>query len=227
MVMKKQIFSVVVTLGMSIAVLFGVDLCSIPSEIVYASESSPNGVTINDEYVVPDQFDWCTYYVVVATNNTGKDISISADFKAFDSGEVVAEVHDYADAVKDGQQFILYGQFLNEDVDDSADYSYDFNVDETDICTYSVVDLDANSMGECIEVSATNYSEKDIQGVGIRTLYMNDGKAVGFDTVNIADVGYTFYGGSTNSQVVGYSVGEYDDYIMTYTSAGFENAENF
>ncbi len=226
--MKKQMISILFTLGMSLAVLFSVGDCSLSSKIVYAAETSSTGVTVDDEHIVPDQFDWCTYYVVVATNNTGSDISISADFSAYDgAGNVISTVHDYADAVKAGQQFILYGKFLNENIEGAADYDYSFDVDETDICTYSVVNLDTNQLDECIEVSATNYSENDIQGVGIRTLFMNDGEAVGFDTVNIADVGYTFHGGSTNSQIVGCSVGEYDDYIMTYTSAGFSGSEDF
>ncbi len=224
--MKKQMMSIIFTLGMSIAVLFSVGDCSLSSKIVYAAEASSSGIIINDEHVVPDQFDWCTYYVVVATNDTGCDVSVSADFVAYDGdGNALSTVHDQADAVKAGQQFILYGQFLNENIKEASRYDYGINISETDTCTYSVINLDANQMDECIEVSATNYSENDIQGVGIRTLYMNDGEAVGFDTVNIADVGYTFHGGSTNSQIVGCSVGEYDDYIMTYTSAGFDKTD--
>ena len=75
-------------------------------------------------------------------------------------------------------------------------------------------------VGKCIQVNATNYSEHDIQGVGVRTVFLNGQKAVGFDVVNIADVGYTFHGGSSNSQVMGLATDSYDHYILTYTSAG-------
>ena len=47
---------------------------------------------------------------------------------------------------------------------------------------------------------------------------MKDGRAVAFDTVNIADAGITFHGGSTNSQVIGVTAGDYDNIILTYTS---------
>ena len=228
MVMRKQIFSILVTLGMSFLVLFGLNQCIFPSEIVYAAENLSSGITIEDEYFIPDSFDWCTYYVLVATNNSGKDLEITADFRASDKkGEMVSLVHDKADAVKNGQQFILYGQFLNENIAEASSFEYKLDVEETDNCTYSMIDIDTNSREKCIEVSATNYSEKDIKGVGIRTLFMKNGKPVAFDTVNIADVGYTFHGGSTNSQMIGQNASDYDNYIVTYISAGFETAQNF
>ena len=226
--MRKQIFSIFFAVGTSFLVFFGINHCIFPSNVVYAAQELPSGITIEDEYLIPDSFDWCTYYVLVATNNTGKDVEILADFTAADkNGEVVSLVHDQADAVKDGQQFILYGQFLNENIGDASSYEYELDVDETENCTYSMIDVDTNTRDRCIEVSATNYSEKDIQGVGIRTLFMKNGKAVAFDTVNIADVGYTFRGGSTNSQMIGQNARDYDNYIMTYISAGFDNTQNF
>ena len=212
--MKKRIFSIVVMFGVTLLFLFN-------NPTAYAAEISTGDIHIDEEYLIPDSFDWCTYYILVATNNTGKDIYVSADFAAIDAnGNVVAKVNDYAEAVKKGQQFILYGQFKNTEIKNAVKYQYVFNQAETDNCTYNSVNIDAVKIGNCVQVSATNYSSKDIQGVGVRTIFLKNGKAVAFDTVNIADVGYVFHGGSTNSQVVGYSAGSFDEYIMTYTSAG-------
>ena len=218
--MKKRIFSTLTSLGASLILIFTclINTCGLE---VHASELSVNDIVVNNEYAIPDSFDWCTYYVVVATNNTGRDIKISADFSALDkNGNVIAKVNDYSEAVKKDQQFILYGQFLNDEIKKAVKYQYVFNVSETDNCTYTSVNIDTSKMEGCIEVSATNYSAKDIQGVGIRTVFLKNGKPVAFDTVNIADVGYVFHGGSTNSQVIGHNAGSYDDYILTYTSAG-------
>ena len=225
--MKKRIFSIIMSVGM-VLILFmtgNFGTCPLSAE---AAQLSTDGIKINSEYVIPDSFDWCTYYVVVATNNTGRDIKISADFVALDKkGNVISKVNDYSEAVKNGQQFILYGQFLNKDIRNAADYKYAFGIAETDNCTYNSIDVDASDIGECIEVSATNYSQKDVQGVGVRTVFLKNGKPVAFDTVNIADVGYVFHGGSTNSQVIGYNAGRYDDYILTYTSAGSNQVVDF
>ncbi len=218
--MKKRIFSTFMSLGMSIILLTAgiLGTCSIKAN---ASELSTDNLTIDSEYMIPDSFGWCTYYVIVATNTTGRDIKINADFMALDAnGNVVSKVNDYSDAVRKDQQFILYGQFLNREIKKAANYQYVLSISETDNCTYSSVDVESESIGECIEVSATNYSQKDIQGIGVRTVFLKNGKPVAFDTVNIADVGYVFHGGSTNSQVLGYNAGSYDDYILTYTSAG-------
>ncbi len=218
--MKKRIFSTLVSIGVALILLF-TSLLGIFDLKVIASDISTKNIAVNSEYTIPDSFDWCTYYVVFATNNTGKDICISADFVALDgNGNAVAKANDYSEAVRNGQQFILYGQFLNKEIKKAVKYQYVFNISETDNCTYNSVDLDTSPIGGCIEVSATNYSSKDIQGVGVRTVFLKNGKPVAFDTVNIADVGYVFHGGSTNSQVIGYNAGSYDEYIMTYTSAG-------
>ena len=227
--MKKRTFSTLLILGMSLILLasgFGVSTVNANASDFSAKDNK--NIQIDGEYVIPDGFDYSTYYVVIATNNTGKDISISADFVALnENGDVLAKVNDYFDAVGRGQQFILYGKFLNTRIKDAVKYQYVFNTSETENCTYNSVDVGTTKMGECIEVSATNYSEKDIQGVGIRTVFLKKGKPVAFDTVNIADTGYVFHGGSTNSQVIGYNAGAYDDYIMTYTSAGNEVALDF
>ena len=227
--MKKRTFSTLLILGMSLILLAsGFGVSTVNANASDFSAKNNKDIQIDGEYVIPDGFDYSTYYVVIATNNTGKDISISADFVALnENGDVLAKVNDYFDAVGRGQQFILYGKFLNTRIKDAVKYQYVFNTSETENCTYNSVDVGTTKMGECIEVSATNYSEKDIQGVGIRTVFLKKGKPVAFDTVNIADTGYVFHGGSTNSQVIGYNAGAYDDYIMTYTSAGNELALDF
>ena len=219
--MKKRTFSLIMSMGLSVVLFTTIVLCKAVQLKVDAAEVSSDGITINSEYTIPDGYNWCTYYVVVATNNTGSDISISADFVALNKdGEILSKVNDYFEAVKNGQQFILYGQFKNSEINSVADYKYEFELYETDNCTYTSIDIDATDVGECLQVSATNYSEHDLQGVGIRTIFLRNGRPVAFDTVNIADTGYTFHGGSTNSQVLGYNAGVYDNYIMTYTSAG-------
>ncbi len=226
--MRKNLFSIFISVGMSLILILLNFTLEFGNLHVYAAGSSTSKIRIDSCYVIPDGFDWCTYYVVVATNKSGKDIAIDAEFKAVDeNGAVLAKSLDSTDAVRKDQQFIMYGQFKNVDISKASDFKYTFNYSETDNCTYNSVNLDAVDVGECLQVSATNYSEHDIQGVGVRTVFLKNGKAVGFDTVNIADVGYTFHGGSTNSQVVGHNTSSYDNYILTYTSAGNDQLMDF
>ncbi len=216
--MMKKVFGNVLAVGMMIILLSGLCLVKTPATTVYAAELA-DGITIDDEYVIPDSIGWCTYYVLVATNNTGSDISISADFVAKDAaGNVIKKVNDYSDAVKKDQQFILYGQFNDNDIVNAKSFEYSYTVNPTDRCAYTSVQVDTKDIGDYIEVCATNYSEFDIQSVGVRSVFMKNGKAVAFDTVNIADAGITFHGGSTNSQVIGLTAGDYDNLILTYTS---------
>ena len=226
--MNKRIFSNLAAMG--IALFFTLGLCQalLDSSVAFAADPSVSDIKIESEYTIPDDMGWCTYYVLVATNNTGKDIAVSADFTSYNkAGKALNKVNDYAEAVRKGQKFILYGQFVNSKNPGMKNVKYVLSVKETENCTYASINLDASKKGSCLEVSATNYSEKDIQGVGVRTVFLKDGKAVAFDTVNIADSGYTFHGGSTNSQAMGVTAGDYDEYIMTYTSAGNLVAGNF
>ena len=226
--MKRRAYSWLIAAGMSVIFLLLNCILDCGKLTVYAIEPPQDQIVIDSEYVIPDGIGWCTYYVVVATNKTGKDISINADFVALNKvGTELSKVHDYSDAVKKDQQFILYGQFKNTDIASASSYKYSFDYSETDNCTYTSVDVDAVDVGECIQVSATNYSGHDIQGVGVRTVFFSGKKAVGFDVVNIADVGYTFHGGSSNSQVIGLTTRNYDNYILTYTSAGNEDMMDF
>lgn len=219
--MKKRIFSILAAVGMALFFTLKISNAPFDASVVFASDPLSRNIKIENEYMVPDDMGWCTYYVLIASNETGKDIAVSADFTAYNkAGKALNKVNDYSEAVKKGQKFILYGQFVNSKNPGISSCKYTLDVKETQNCTYTSVDLDASRSGSCLEVSATNYSEKDIQGVGVRTVFFKNGKAVAFDTVNIADSGYTFHGGSTNSQAMGVNAGEYDDYIITYTSAG-------
>ncbi len=216
--MKKRIFSVVIALGMILSVLC-LDSNFVPGTRSYAENDLKAGIIIDDEFLIPDGLGFFTYYVVVATNNTGSDIAISADFLAKDKGgSVLRRVNDYSDAVKSGQQFILYGQFSSEAIRKASSYEYAYSVWPTDRCAYSQVSVNAQRNGHFVELSATNHSRADVQGACVRTIFLKNGKPVAFDTVNIADVGTTFRGGSTNYQEVGMNVFDYDDVIVTYTS---------
>ncbi len=219
--MKRCVLSIVIALGMILSLFLYLDSDTSEAGRVYAATNISNGISIDSEYLIPDKIGWCTYYVIVATNKTGSDICISADFVAKDkSGRVVKKVNDYSEAVKKDQQFILYGQFVNSEIKSASGYEYTYNVTPTDKCAYSSVALDTTKLDQCVEVRATNYSKFDVQSVGVRTVFMKNGMAVAFDTVNIADSGIIFHGGSTNSQVIGTTAGDYDNYVLTYTTVG-------
>ncbi len=216
--MKKRIFSIIITMGMVLSLFLSIGSDIIPASVAYAENEVQQEITVDKEYLIPDRLGYFTYYVLMATNNTGSDISISADFMAKDkSGNIIKKVNDYSDAVKNGQQFILYGQFRTPAVK-GASFEYAYAVAPTNKCAYSQVSLNADRSGQIIELTATNYSKYDIQCANVRTVFMKNGKAVAFDTVNIADTGITFHSGSTNSQVVGMNAGDYDDFVITYTS---------
>ncbi len=219
--MRRGFLSTVVTFGAGLAIVLGCFLGNSNAAVSYAAKEPAKDIAVVDEYLIPDSIGWCTYYVVVAENTTGSDISISADFVAKDkAGKTLRAVNDYAESVKDGQQFMLYGQFNNNSIKDAASYEYKYSIGTSERCAYSSVSLNSEKDGDLIAVSATNSSPFDVQGVGVRTVFMKDGRAVGFDTVNIADEGYIFHSGSTNSQSIGYNTGDYDNYIMTYTTTG-------
>lgn len=217
-VMKKGFFSIIITMGVILSVLF-LNSDINPAQTTYAATDLRDGITVENEYIIPDSCGFSTYYVLVATNNTGKDISVDAKFMAKDNaGNQLYKVSDQHEAVRDGQKFIVYGQFANSRIAGVSGYEYTLNATPTDRCAYNSVKVDAQRNGELVQVSATNYSDKDIQGVGVRTVFLKDGQAVAFDTVNIADEGITFHGGSNNFQEVGMFAGNYDDYLLTYTS---------
>ncbi len=219
--MKKRIFSNILTMGLVLILFLSIGSGNFSAGTVYAENDLNNGITIDDEYLIPDTAGYFTYYVVIATNNTGSDIRISADFLAKDkSGSTLAKVNDYSDAVKSGQQFILYGQFKRDVASSAASYEYSYNASATDKCAYNAFIVNTASAEDNLVVTATNSSKAASESVIVRTLFLKNGRAVGFDTVNIASQGVEFYGGSTSSQALGYSVPDYDSYIVTYTIAG-------
>ena len=223
--MKKRTFSSLFALLLVLFIVLVPNSSKDSTSVAYAENNLLSGIRIDREYIIPDSIDFCTYYVILATNNTGSDIRVSADFTALDAeGNVLRKVNDYSDAVKKGQQFILYGQFNNKVAVMAADYIFEFTVSETDRCAYTAVAIDTKDMDNAIEVSATNMMGRDIQCVDVRTVFIKNGRAVAFDKVNIADAGTTFHGGSTNSQMIGMFAGDYDNFIMTYTTAADTNA---
>ncbi len=215
--MRKSLFSIVLTF---ILAVFFVMIPDFDSILVQAKGTLNNGITIEDEYLIPDSIGWSTYYVVVARNDTGVDVQISADFQAKDAGgNLLKKVNDYSEAVKAGQKFMLYGQFLNTVVENATAYEYTYNVEPTNKCAYNSVSLETEKTDDHILVSAVNSSKFATESVGVRAVFIKDGKAVAFDKVNIADNGVTFFAGSNNHQVIGTNVGSYDEMIITYTTA--------
>ena len=113
--MKKRIFSVMVACMITMGMLLLACGISKTPHVAYAYEPSASDILIQNEYVIPDVSGFFTYYVLVAQNNSEIDLSVDADFTALDgSGNALYKVNDYADAVKKGQQFIIYGQFRHE-----------------------------------------------------------------------------------------------------------------
>ena len=198
--MKKRIFSLVMTWGMVLILFLSLEPGAFPASTAYAETDLVSGISIDDEYIIPDSSGYFIYYVVVATNNNDSDVSVSADFVAKDSnGNVIKKVNDYSDAVKKGQQFILYGQFNTSITQKAKDYEYSLDVTASNKSAYNAVDIDTKEVDHALEVSATNMMSRDIQSVNVRTVFVKDGNPVAFDTVNIADSGTVFHGGSSNS----------------------------
>ncbi|MBE5861190.1 MAG: hypothetical protein E7301_13860 [Butyrivibrio sp.] len=187
--------------------------------ISYAREASVSDITVDDEYVICDEDGYNTRYVIVATNNSSNDIVVSAVFNALsEDGAVIKTVSDYGLVVKAQNAFILYGQFKSEEVKD-ATFSYDLTVADTDVCRQDSVNIEyAPSEENTLVVTGTNYSEQDVQAVNVRSIFFNEGEPVAFDTVNIADKGYTLHSGSSNTQELNLLPSEYDDYVVTWSA---------
>lgn len=184
----------------------------------YAANKTIDGIEIEGEYLIHDIDQVHTRYVVVAKNISGKDLSVVAKFYARkDNGNPIKSVTDGASAVKDGQSFMLYGQFKNKDIEEAAGFSYDLTVSETDGCRYDSVGFSVEEdLDNALNVTGTNYSSEDVSCINVRSVFFKDGEAVAFDTVNIGDLGYLLRSGSTNTQKIGVLLPEYDDYLITY-----------
>jgi len=185
-----------------------------------APSVSTDAVVVTDKYIIPDESGTCTRYILVAQNSIDVDISVNVKFYAIDKdNNLLYRVSDYAEAVKAGQEFMLYGQFPSEIAEETDHVEYSLSVDEADNCAYSAASVTATEAdNNLIVIEGTNYSKNDIQGINVRTIFLKNGSAVGFGTVNIADYGYTLCSGSTSSQELGHFVSDYDSYILTYTT---------
>ncbi len=176
-------------------------------------------ISVNAEYLIRDQDGIHSRYVVLATNASGMDISVKADFFALDaSGTPIKVVHDTAEAVKNGQTFILYGQFKNESIADVASFDYSINVTKTSSCRYDAIGLDVQQdEANTLNIAGTNFSASDVNLVNVRGVFFKGGVPVAFETVCIGDSGYALHSGSSNNQQLALVPVDYDDYIITYT----------
>ena len=193
------------------------------SHILNAASSNGNdGIQINAEYLISDIDGMHSEYVVIAKNTSGKDLSVKACFEALSAdNDPVKVVSDEALAVKNGQSFILYGQFKNDDIEDAASYSYKLTSDITDDCKYDCVNIDTTSDEDgVLTVSGINYSSENISLVNVRCVFFKDGAPVFFDHVNLGDGAYTFRSGSSNTQELGMLHPDYDNYVLTYQVSG-------
>lgn len=212
----------------SIALLSAILVINVSHNILisYASGNTvPSGnVVVTEEYLIPDEAGISSRYVLLACNNTDSNITISAEFYAVDNdGAVIATVTDYVDAVRKGQEFILYGQFKKEVVENATNFRYMLSFDCTDKCAYDAVDIKTETKADStvVDVTGINYAHKDVEGINVRAIFYSEDKPVAFDYVNIADSGYLLHSGSTNYQQIGTVNIPFDDYIVTYTSCGF------
>ena len=214
----RNIYGIIITISLFFSIF--------ANSSFVANAASGQGVTeglqINAEYLIRDTDGMHSEFVVIATNNSGEDLCVSADFHAVASNNSpIKTVSDEASAVKNGQSFILYGQFKNDDVVDASSFTYELMTDSTDDCKYDSVNVDvAADEDGVLEVTGTNYSSEDISLVNVRTVFFKDGKPVAFDHVNLGDSAYSFRSGSSNTQELGMLHPEYDNYILTYSVAG-------
>ena len=215
----KKIYGIIV----SIALLIGL----IAPVSINAKAASVSDISISGEYLIKDSDGLHSRYVVLATNNSEKDLTVEADFHALSGRKAVKTVHDCAEAVKAGQSFIVYGQFRNDQIAKASGYTYDLKVSETSSCKYDAVNMEiTKSDDNTIIVTGTNYSQSDVYSVNTRCLFFKDGTPIAFDTVNIGDSGQLLRSGKAGVQQLGMIPVDYDDYTVTYSVSGSSAAEN-
>ena len=205
-------------IGIIIAITLTITALSPVSADAAMSSASASDISIKGEYLIRDNDGMHSRYVVLAENTSPDDISVKADFHALSSdGKEIKTVHDVASAVKSGQTFIIYGQYLNDAIADAASFSYDLHVNSTSGCRYDAVSVDVSrTANDTIAVSGTNYSKSDVIAVNVRGVFYKDGVPVAFDTVNIGDQGYVLSGGAGSVQELMQTFTDYDDYVITY-----------
>ncbi|WP_022763080.1 MULTISPECIES: hypothetical protein [unclassified Butyrivibrio] len=212
----RKIYGIIIT----IAVFISIFANSSFTITAASGQGMADGLQINGEYLIMDSDNLHSEYVVIATNKSGKDLSVVAKFFAVGgNGNPIKTVYDSASAIKNGQSFILYGQFKNSELKDVASYSYTLMTGITEDCKYDSVNVDVESQEGVLEVTGTNYSSEDTSLVNVRTIFFKDGSPVAFDHVNLGDSAYSLRSGSSNTQELGQLHPEYDNYLITYSVA--------
>ncbi|WP_026495192.1 hypothetical protein [Butyrivibrio sp. WCD3002] len=188
---------------------------------VNARSASPSDIGIKAEYLIKDNDGLHTRYVVLATNNSDSDITITASFHAISSnGAVIKTVFDNTESVKRGQDFIIYGQFRNEIAAAASSFKYDLNINENNCCNYDAIGLDiSEDEDRSLTITGTNYSKTDVNAVNVRGIFYKDGTPIAFDTTNIADTSYTLRSGNSGSQQLCMVPVDYDNYVITYSAS--------
>ncbi len=213
--MKKHISIILVALFIT--------LVSVSPLTVNARKNSisASDISVKREFLIKDNDGLHSRYVVLATNDSAEDISVKADFFAIASDKtVIKAVHDCTDAVKSGQDFIIYGQFLNDKIEDAASFSYNISAQETSDCRYDAIDLDVEkSKNNTLAVKGLNYSKSNVNAVNVRSIFYKDGVPVAFESINVGDRGYVLSSGSEGIQELGQNYTDYDEYVITYSVA--------
>ncbi|WP_026528679.1 hypothetical protein [Butyrivibrio sp. VCD2006] len=210
----RKIYGIIITIAVVISIFSD-------SALISTAANNSDGIQINGEYLISDTDGMHSEYVLIAKNISGIDLTVTANFFAASSeSDTVKAVSDTAPAIKNGQTFILYGQFKNSDLENASGISYKLTTAATNSCKYDAVNVDASANEDgVLEITGTNYSSEDVSLVNVRTVFFKDGTPVGFDHVNLGDSAYSFRSGSSNSQELGMIHPEYDNYIITYTVA--------
>ncbi len=211
----KKILSFVISITTAMIFVAG-------SATVSNAKTGENDIKITDEYEIADADGLHTRYVIIATNNSDKDLEVSAFFSAVASdGDAIKTVSDCENTVKAGQSFMLYGQFKNSDIEDAADFSYTLESEITENCRYDSVDIDVQkNVDNSLSVTGINNTSEDVSYVNVRTVFFKNGSPVAFDTVNLGDSAFSLQGEGSNTQELGMLLEDYDDYLLTYSVAG-------
>ena len=204
----RKIYGIII----AIALIFG---AFTPVKVL----AKTSDISVNAEYLIRDQDGIHSRYVVLATNASGMDISVKADFFALDaSGNPIKVVHDCAEAVRNGQTFILYGQFKTESIADVASFDYSLNVTKASNCRYDAIGIDVQKdEANTLNIVGTNFSTSDVNLVNVRGIFFKEGMPVAFEAVCVGDSGYALHSGSVGNQQLAMVPVDYDDYIITYT----------
>lgn len=212
--MKKILVSII---SFTIALIFVAG-----SATVSNAKEGISDLKITDEYTIADADGLHTRYVIIATNNSDKDLEVSAFFSATASdGDIIKTVSDCGNTVKAGQSFMLYGQFKSSDIEEASDITYSLESLDSQNCRYDSVDIDVQkNIDNSLSVTGINNTSEDVSCVNVRTIFFKDGSPIAFDTVNLGDSAFSLQGEGSNTQELGMLLDDYDDYLLTYSVAG-------